>query len=552
MVTHEALPRQVIILGGTGGFGERLVRGLVAHTAFDVIIAARDLDRAQALAEALGGAPRLRAVRLDARRVTAAGLRALGGFALVDAAGPFQGGDTRLAEAAIAAGLHYTDLADARDFVARFATPALDAAARAAGAVALTGASSTPALSGAALAALTQGWRRIDRVEVAIAPGNRGAPRGLSVFRAILSYVGQPITLRLEGRVQQRPGWSMLGRPILPGLGRRWLALCETPDLDQPVAEHAVFRAGLELGVLHLGLWLATLPVRWGWVRSLAPLARPSRWVAGLLHRFGSDRGGMLVMAQGIDAEGCLVRATWSLLACDGDGPVIPGLPALALLRALDAGRIAPGAGVASVLGLEAIAAECAPWRITTATDRQVLAPLFVAALGARFATLPAPLRALHGAGFRAWRGEAEVVPARGWLARILARMVRFPRTAGRVTLRVTMMAEPDGSEVWTRHFGEAPPLRSRLFPCTPGVVEEAMGPLRVRLALQPDTTGLTLRCAGWRLGPLPLPTALAPRSTCLESVDAEGRFAFDVPVAMPLIGAVVRYRGWLVPDMAG
>jgi saccharopine dehydrogenase-like NADP-dependent oxidoreductase len=43
----------------------------------------------------------------------------------VDAAGPFQGAEPRVARAAIAAGLHYVDLADARDFVAGFR--ALDA-----------------------------------------------------------------------------------------------------------------------------------------------------------------------------------------------------------------------------------------------------------------------------------------------------------------------------------------------------------------------------------------------------------------------------------------
>src|ERR1700686_2412057 len=99
------------------------------------------------------------------------------------AAGPFQGAGYRLARAAIAAGLHYVDLADARDFVAGFG--ALDAAARAAGVVALSGASSTPALSHAVLDRLTKGWRSIDTVDIAISPGNRSAPRGLSVIRAI-------------------------------------------------------------------------------------------------------------------------------------------------------------------------------------------------------------------------------------------------------------------------------------------------------------------------------------------------------------------------------
>src|SRR5207248_3844574 len=118
-------------------------------------------------------------------------LRAVKAFAVVDAAGPFQGATYRLARAAIAAGIHYLDLADARGFVAGFG--ALDAEARTAGIVALTGASSTPALSHAVLDRLTAGWRRIDHIEIAISPGNRASPRGLAVIRSILSYAGRPV-----------------------------------------------------------------------------------------------------------------------------------------------------------------------------------------------------------------------------------------------------------------------------------------------------------------------------------------------------------------------
>ena len=47
---------------------------------------------------------------------------------LINATGPYQRQDYRLARACIAAGVHYLDLADARDFVPGIA--ALDAEAR--------------------------------------------------------------------------------------------------------------------------------------------------------------------------------------------------------------------------------------------------------------------------------------------------------------------------------------------------------------------------------------------------------------------------------------
>ncbi len=381
------LPRTVVVVGGTGAFGERLVRGLVATTDLRVVVAARGSARAQALADGLAPActtpactmtGRVTAVRLEVEAVDAAALRALDAWAVVDAAGPFRAGRHGLARAAIAAGAHYLDLADGRAFVAGFAD-ALDAAARAAGVVALTGCSSTPALSCAALDHLTAGWARVDAVEVAILPGNR-APRGLAVMRSILGWAGQPVRVFLDGRWVERPGWGLTRRNRVPGLGPRWSALAETPDLDQVPARYRVrrssmFRAGLEQPLLHLGLLLASLPVRaaraCGLRLDLAPAAPLLRWMAGLVHGLGTDRGGMVAEAAGLDAAGQPLRRRWILVAEAGDGPVIPTLPALAVLRLLDAGcLIAPGARpCVDVLTLDAIAAEFAPYRITTTVD---------------------------------------------------------------------------------------------------------------------------------------------------------------------------------------
>lgn len=357
----------VLVVGGAGSFGRRLVEGLARDGVFRPIVAGRDRARAAAVAAMV---PAATALALDAVTVTPEALRDTGAFVVADAAGPFQGGAPRLAEAAIAAGLHYVDIADARDFVAGF--PLLDAAARTAGVVALTGASSTPALSNAVLDRLTAGWSTVDAVEIAIAPGNR-APRGLSVMRAILSYAGRPVRVLQDGRWVTRPGWGMLSRRHLRGLGPRWLSLCETPDLDIvpqrfPGVRSVTFRAGLELPLLHLGLFAASLPVRLGLLRSLEPCAARFRTLADRFTGWGGDRGGMVVAATGRDAAGTPLRATWTLVAEAGDGPVIPTLPALAAIRALADGRLnRPGAMVcAGVLPLDAIAPEFAPYRIAT------------------------------------------------------------------------------------------------------------------------------------------------------------------------------------------
>jgi Saccharopine dehydrogenase NADP binding domain len=373
--------RTVLVVGGAGAFGGRLVSGLHNTTDLDIVIAGRDLERAKAAAAALG--PRARALRLDAATVEAEVLRASGAFLVANAAGPFQGASYRLARAAIAAGLHYVDLADGRDFVAGFGV--LDEAARAAGVVALTGASSTPALSHAVLDRLTEGWRRIDTVEIAISPGNRNSPRGLSVIRAILSYAGKPVRVFEDGAWVERPGWGRPVRREMPGLGGRWLSLCETPDLDLvperfAPEQTAVFRAGLELSTMHLGLYLASILVWARLMSSLVPFARPLRWMAERLKGLGSDRGGMIVEVRGIDAAGMAAHAVWSLVAEAGDGPAVPTLPALAAIRALAEGSLSqPGAkACAGMLNLDRIEREFAPYRISTqletAQDRDALA----------------------------------------------------------------------------------------------------------------------------------------------------------------------------------
>ena len=335
---------RILVVGGAGAFGQRLVEGLLMTTHASVVVAGRFPDRHEGLIRALKeryGPDRVEAAALDRDRAFDR-LRDLKPFCVVDAAGPFQNAEPHLARAAIAAGCHCVDLADARDFVARFGS--LDGAAREAGVLAATGASSTPALSGAAVAALTEGWQRVERIDIAISPGNR-APRGLSVIEAILSYAGQPIRVLLDGRWTTQPGWGTPVRRNMPGLGPRWLSLCETPDLNllpvrYPAARTVRFRAGLELPILHLGLWLLTFPIRLRLIPSLRPFAVVLRKAAGWFERFGTDRGGMSVEVLGADREGRATRAVWSLVAEAGDGPNIPVLPALALIRVLLQGQV--------------------------------------------------------------------------------------------------------------------------------------------------------------------------------------------------------------------
>ena len=526
---------RVLLIGGTGVFGSRLATGLRKLPGVAVLVAGRG-----------GGND----VTLD-RSATdlAARIAAAAPAIVIDAAGPFQSyGDApyAVARAAIACGAHYLDLSDDAGFTAGIA--ALDAEAKAAGVAVISGVSSVPALSSAAVEELRAGLADIHLIESVILPGNR-APRGLSVMRAILAQAGRPLRVRRAGRAVELPGWGALRRIRLPGLGARWTSVIGAPDLalfpDRYGARSVAFRAGLELPILHLGLWALSLPIRLGWLRSLEPAARPMRWLAARFEAFGTDRGGMRVRVVGRGPEGA-VRRDWTLLAEAGDGPHIPALPGRVMVGKLLAGEIAPGAraclgeftpGEARATGRDLA--------LTFARNETPLVPVFAHALGPDLPTLPAPVRDLHDVlAFRRWTGTARVDRGTGLLARLVCAVVGFPPAADAVPVEVTMERRGE-VEIWTRDFGGRR-FRSVLRAAGPegsGLVTERFRPLTFRIRLTPEGGALRYPVEAGRCGPVPIPRALLPHSETLEGADGEAA-TFDVGISLPLAGMVVRYRG--------
>ena len=122
---------RVLVIGGYGNFGSRIASSLAADDAVQVLVAGRSAEAAAAFAASLPAAHRPEAHALDIDAGLAEALVRIGPDIIVHAAGPFQKQDHRVARACIAAGCHYVDIADARDFVAGI--DALDAAAGAQG-----------------------------------------------------------------------------------------------------------------------------------------------------------------------------------------------------------------------------------------------------------------------------------------------------------------------------------------------------------------------------------------------------------------------------------
>jgi hypothetical protein len=549
--------KRIVLVGASGVFGRRLAAMIARWPDVVLVLAARDLVRLEVVAADLAKtrpAAKIEVARLD--RLDPTGLAALGAWAVVDAAGPFQGQDHAFPRAVLAARAHYVDLADARDFVAGFEA-ALDEQARATGRWAITGASSTPALSHAALDAMTAGWTRIDRIEAAISPGAR-APRGLSVIRAILGWAGAPVRVFAQGRWTTRPGWGDPRHTAMPGLGRRWTGLAETPDLDLlPARFHvrrdAIFRAGLELPILHLGLWALSLFRRARLVPTLEPLAVLLGEAAGLVAPLGSDRGGMVVGAEGLDADGARRLARWSLCAEAGAGPHTPAAPAAAVLRALLDGRlgeprVTPCVGL---VDLDAILSELGDLPIRTQVESQDpdTPGLFPRLLGERWATQPDLVRHAHGGTVPvALAGRARARGASG-LAALVRRLQGLPPSGLHATT-VTITPTTDG-ERWVRRFGVRT-FGSTIAPARddPWTFEETAGLLTFRFSVAPYPGGFSWIFEGWRLGPVLLPRAWAPRIRARtfgpSSKNGDGAYRFRVLVAHPWLGVIFGYVGRL------
>jgi hypothetical protein len=129
------------------------------------------------------------------------------------------------------------------------------------------------------------------------------------------------------------------------------------------------------------------------------------------------------------------------------------------------------------------------------------------------------------------------------------AELAGFPQTASQTDITVDFSSR-DGVETWTRRFG-GKVFRSRQSAAGGKhghLLAEDLGPFRILTALVIRDGRLMLEVRGWRLLGIALPLMLAPGGLIFEE-ERHGRFCFHVEVRAPLIGLIVRYTGWLVPD---
>lgn len=342
---------RVLIIGGYGNFGSLIARRLSRDPTLEIVIAGRSVEKAETLVSTLGNAT---AARLDVSDDLVPALRRIAPDVVIHTSGPFQTQDYGVAEACIEVGCHYIDLADGRGFVANVST--LGTAAKGRGVAVISGASSVPCLTSALVDHYRPRFEELTGLDYGITTAQR-TNRGLATTAAILTYVGRPFTTLRDGDAVRTYGWQGLRRRRYRALGWRWLGDCDVPDLSlfpdrYPELRSIRFSAGLEIPLLHLGLWSLSWAARIGWIRGLhrsAPfLLRASRW----FDRLGSAESGFHMVLTGTGRNGEPMNLTFELVARSGDGPYIPCVPAILLARRLIADASAVAIGAMPCVGL--------------------------------------------------------------------------------------------------------------------------------------------------------------------------------------------------------
>ncbi|MEO6687933.1 MAG: DUF4166 domain-containing protein [Dokdonella sp.] len=175
---------------------------------------------------------------------------------------------------------------------------------------------------------------------------------------------------------------------------------------------------------------------------------------------------------------------------------------------------------------------------------------LFARLLGDTFAALPPQVRALHSAqGVRRYRGKASVSRGRGVLSRMCGWATRLPPATTSTLVDVEIAADA-GGETWTRLFG-AHAMRSRMWQHE-DLLRERLGWATFGFALSARDGLLRWDVREVRTLGLRLPARWFRGVHASES-ELDGRYRFEVRAALPLIGDLIHYEGWLaVPQDTG
>lgn len=339
---NEAGMKRVLIIGGYGNFGSHIARYLAREELMQLIISGRSQDKAQAFSEALEAVNTPESCALDIGKNLTQILETVKPDIVVHTSGPYQEQGYHVARACIDYGCHYIDLADARNFVAGIGE--LDSAAKEKGVLVCTGASSVPCLTSAIIDEYRDQFKALERVDYGIATAQL-TNRGLATTSAVMSYAGKSFKTLIDGKMKDVYGWHDLTWRKYMGLGYRPMGNCDIPDLEifperYPELKTIRFQAGLELKILHLGLWFLSWLTRLRILPTLQGSAPHLLKISRLFDMFGKDDSGFYMKLTGADKNSQLKEIQFDLVARHGDGLYIPSTPAILMAQKLARGEI--------------------------------------------------------------------------------------------------------------------------------------------------------------------------------------------------------------------
>lgn len=339
--------KRVLLLGEFGAFGRFLAARLARLPSIELALGSPAPGQLTVLANECGA----RVVPIDPADPTSLARACREQFAVVNTGGPFLGQDYRVAEAALAAGAHYIDPADVREYVAGFES--LDRRAQSGGCLLVTGAAPSPALAAALVEMALPDFDRVTGIETFLAPGNQDR-RELATARAIVGFLDRTIRIKEQGQWRQAPGWR---RPrsvdFPPPVGRRRGYLCDTADLDLFPryfgAQTVRARAGIRSVAFNRGVSLLALLRRHRMIDRVPPWAqRHLRSVVRVAP--GLPGAGLRVEVRG-PVHGVEQVHVLILFTRQGNGHALAAAPILALMRTW-AERGVPARGARACLGL--------------------------------------------------------------------------------------------------------------------------------------------------------------------------------------------------------
>lgn len=323
----------IVVFGGYGVFGSHVAREL-ARLGRRVVIAGRNLARAAAFAHELG--PSHSAIAADVRDAASCRAALCDCSAAVNCAGPFRGLDATLLEACLAAGRHYVDITDDRDYARLVRTRGACFAAR--GLAAVYGCSSLPGISGALALLASEPRKTPDRVRVTVFIGNNN-PKGRAAVHSLLGGLGAPIAAP-QGTLYGFRHAEVV--PLPPPFGRRTVFDFPSPEYDLFPALSGVravsVKVGFELRPATFGLAALAL----AGPRAALALAPLLDWLGDRTRGVGSSGG--VVMTELFYPDRSTRRAT---LLARREGQRMAALPAALVAHALGDGASRPGAQTA-------------------------------------------------------------------------------------------------------------------------------------------------------------------------------------------------------------